>query len=132
VNRALPFVFLFALSPSAFGQTVDSQGAKHLSQDLSRYVGKQALDKGILKVSVEGDAYKITFDVKALAATLPKQDLPKFDFPPYTLLVKPRGDGGWDFTWPTPVPPISVLLPASILTPSPLPSAAVPSLSVPM
>ena len=80
-------------SAPALGQTVDSQGAKQLSDDLSRYVGKQAIDEGILKVSVEGDAYKITFDLKAIAAELPKQDLPKFDFPPYTLVVKPRGDG---------------------------------------
>lgn len=47
MNRALPFVFLLALSAPAFGQTVDSQGAKQLSDDLSRYVGKQAIDKGI-------------------------------------------------------------------------------------
>lgn len=96
MNRALPFVFLLALSAPASGQTVDGQGAKQLSEDLSRYVGKQVIDKGILQVSVEGDAYKITFDLKALAAKLPKQDLTKFDFPPSTLLVKPRGDGGWD------------------------------------
>ena len=91
-----PFVLVLAVSAPAWGQTVDSQGAKQLSDDLSRYVGKQAINEGILKVSLEGDAYKITFDLKAIAAELPKQDLPKFDFPPYTLVVKPRGDGSWD------------------------------------
>ncbi|WP_250888647.1 hypothetical protein [Mesorhizobium sp. dw_380] len=84
------------LSAPAFGQTVDSQGAKQLSNDLSRYVGRQALDKGILKVSVEGNAYKIVFDLKALAGTFPDQKLVKFDFAPYALLVKPRSDGSWD------------------------------------
>ncbi len=96
MNRALPFAFFLALSAPAFGQTVDSQGAKQLSDDLSRYVGKQAIDKGILKISAEGDAYKIVFDFKALAAVLPDQKLLKLDFAPYALLVKPRGDGGWD------------------------------------
>ncbi|ESY74579.1 hypothetical protein NKH57_26935 [Mesorhizobium sp. M1050] len=96
MNRALPFVFLLALSAPAFGQTVDSQGAKQLSGDLSRYVGKQAIDKGIVKVSLEGDAYKILFDFKALAASFPDQKLVKFDFAPYALMVKPRSDGSWD------------------------------------
>ena len=96
MNRALPFCFLLALSAPAFGQTVDSQGAKQLSDDLSRYVGKQAFNEGILKVSAEGGAYKITFNLQALVAKAPKEDLGKFDFPPYTLLVKPRGDGTWE------------------------------------
>ena len=68
MNRTLPFAFLLALSAPAFGQTVDSQGAKQLSDDLSRYVGKQALNEGILKVSAEGGAYKITFNLQALVA----------------------------------------------------------------
>ncbi|RVB77407.1 hypothetical protein ENZ75_17285, partial [Mesorhizobium sp. M7A.F.Ca.CA.002.04.1.1] len=96
MNRALPFVFLLALSAPALSQTVDSQGAKQLSDDLSRYVGKQAIDKGILKVSLEGGAYKILFDFKALAASFPDQKLLKFDFAPYALMVKPRSDGSWD------------------------------------
>jgi hypothetical protein len=96
VNRALSFAFLLALSAPAFSQTVDSQGAQQLSDDLSRYVGKQALNEGILKISAEGGVYRITFDMKALVAKVPKQDLARFDFPPVTLLVKPRGDGGWD------------------------------------
>ncbi|MFD2056388.1 hypothetical protein ACFSQT_25935 [Mesorhizobium calcicola] len=96
MNRALPFVFLVALSAPAFGQTVDNQGAKQLSEDLSRYVGKKALDKGILKVSFEGDAYKIAFDFKALAESLPDQKLLKLDVVPYALMVRPRSDGSWD------------------------------------
>ena len=96
MNRALPFAFLLALSAPAFGQTVDGPGAKQLSEDLSRYVGKQALDKGILKVSAEGDAYKIVFDFKALVGSLPEQKLLKFDVAPYALIVKPRSDGSWD------------------------------------
>ncbi|MCV3208549.1 hypothetical protein OHD62_27330 [Mesorhizobium sp. YC-39] len=96
MKRVLSLAFALAFGAPAFAQTVDNQGARQLSEDLSRYVGKQALDRGVLKVSAEGDAYKIVFDFKALAATLPDQRLLKFDFAPYALMVKPRSDGSWD------------------------------------
>lgn len=98
MTRVLPAVFVLALSAPAFAQAVDGEGAKQLSENLSRYVGSQAIDKGVLKVSVEGDAYKIAFDFKALAGMLPKQDLLKFDFAPYVLLAKPRSDATWDIS----------------------------------
>jgi hypothetical protein len=96
VKRILPLAFALALSAPAFAQTVDSQGAKQLSDDLARYFGKQAFDKGVLKVSVEGDAYKIALDIKALVDAVPEQKLLKFDMAPYALMVKPRSDGSWD------------------------------------
>ena len=42
MNRALPAFFVLAFSAPALGQTVDSEGAKQLSENLSRYVGSQA------------------------------------------------------------------------------------------
>ncbi|TPI67664.1 DUF2125 domain-containing protein [Mesorhizobium sp. B3-1-3] len=96
MKRILPLAFALALSAPAFAQTVDNQGAKELSDNLARYFGKQAFDKGVVKVSVEGDAYKIAFDVKSLVNALPEQKLLKFDMAPYALTVKPRSDGYWD------------------------------------
>ena len=96
MKRILPLAFAVALSAPAFAQTVDNQGAKELSDNLSRYFGKQAFDKGVLKVSVEGDAYKIALDVKALVNAFPDQKLLKFEMAPYALMVKPRSDGSWD------------------------------------
>ncbi|MDX8459963.1 hypothetical protein [Mesorhizobium humile] len=96
MKRILPLAFALALSAPAFAQTVDNQGAKELSDNLSRYFGKQAFDKGVLKVSVEGGAYKIALDIKALVNALPEQKLLKFDMAPYALMVKPRSDGSWD------------------------------------
>ncbi|RWH75499.1 hypothetical protein [Mesorhizobium sp.] len=96
MKRILPLAFVLALSAPALAQTVDSQGAKQLSDDLARYFGKQAFDKGVLKVSVEGDAYKIALDIKALVNAVPEQKLLKFDMAPYALMVKPRPDGSWD------------------------------------
>lgn len=96
MKRVLPLAFALALSAPAFAQTVDNQGAKELSDNLARYFGKQAFDKGVLKVSVEGDAYKIALDIKSLVNALPEQKLLKFDMAPYALMVKPRSDGSWD------------------------------------
>lgn len=97
VRHVLPVAFTaLLLSAPAFAQTVDGPGAKQLSDDLSRYVGKQAIDKGVIKVSAEGDAYKISVDLKALVSALPDQKLVKFDLAPYAFLVKPRSDGSWD------------------------------------
>jgi len=96
VKRVLTTVFIFALSAPALAQTVDSQGAKQLSDNLARYFGKQAFEKGVLKISIEGGAYTIAFDAKALVRALPDQKLLKFDLAPYALMVKPRSDGSWD------------------------------------
>lgn len=95
MKRVLPFALVLAFSAPAFAQTVDNQGAKQLSENLSRYVGKQAIEKGVLKVAAEGDAYKVTVDFKALVEALPDQKLLKFDVAPYALMVKPRSDGSW-------------------------------------
>ena len=92
----LPIVSVLALGVPAFGQTVDSQGASRLTEALSRYVTSDAFGKGVLAVTVDGDAYKITVDFTALAALMPKQDLAKFEIGAYSFKVKPRGDGKWD------------------------------------
>lgn len=96
MNRVLPAVFVLALSAPAFGQTVDGEGAKQLSENLSRYVGSQAIDRGFLKVSVEGDAYKLAVDFKPAVDLLATQHSFKFDFSPYAFLVKPSSNGTWD------------------------------------
>ena len=96
MKRVLPFVLLLACSAPALGQTVDSQGAKQLTDNLARYFGKTPFDIGFLKISVDGDAYKLAFDFKPLVDLLGKQDGLKLDLTPYALLTKPRSDGAWD------------------------------------
>ncbi|AZN99624.1 hypothetical protein EJ066_22255 [Mesorhizobium sp. M9A.F.Ca.ET.002.03.1.2] len=95
MKRVLPFVLALAFGMPAWGQTVDSNGAKRLSDDLSRYVGRKALDNGILKISVDGDAYRIAFDFDALLKMNPSKDALTFNLAPFALLVKPRSDGSW-------------------------------------
>lgn len=95
VKRILPFVLALVFGMPAWGQSVDSNGAKQLSDDLSRYIGRKALDSGILKVSVDGDAYRIAFDFDALLKMKPSKDALTFNLAPFALLVKPRGDGKW-------------------------------------
>ncbi len=96
MKRVLPFVLLFACSAPAWGQTVDSQGAKQLSANLARYFGKTPFDIGFIKISADGDAYKLAFDFKPVADFLAKQRNFKFDFTPYSMLAKPGEDGRWD------------------------------------
>jgi acylphosphatase len=96
MKRVLPFVLLLACSAPAFGQTVDSEGAKQLTDNLARYFSKKPFDIGLLKISVEGDAYKLAFDFKPAVDLLAKQESVKFDFSPYAVFAKPRSDGMWD------------------------------------
>ncbi|MER9600088.1 MULTISPECIES: hypothetical protein [unclassified Mesorhizobium] len=96
MKRVLPFVLLLACSAPAFGQAVDSQGAKQLSDDLAHYFGKKLFDIGFVKISVDGDAYKLAFDFKPVTDLMAKQQAFKFDITPYFMLVKPRKDGHWD------------------------------------
>ncbi|CDX17814.1 conserved exported hypothetical protein [Mesorhizobium plurifarium] len=96
MKRILPLAFALALSAPALAQTVDDQGAKKLTDDLAHYFGRQGFDIGLLKITVDGDAYKLGFDFKPLVALLAKQESFKFDVTPYDMRVKPRQDGQWD------------------------------------
>ncbi|ESY60669.1 hypothetical protein X744_07435 [Mesorhizobium sp. LNJC372A00] len=78
-----------------WGQALDSQGAKQLSDDLSRYIGKKALDSGILKISVDGNAYRIGFDFNSVLRANPIKDPLTFNLAPFAILVKSRSDGSW-------------------------------------
>ena len=96
MKRILPFVFAVAFSAPAFAQTVDSQGAKQLTDDLAHYFGRQGFDIGLLKITADGDAYKLAFDFKPLVVLLAKEQSFKFDVTPYSMRAKPRKDGQWD------------------------------------
>jgi hypothetical protein len=95
VRYALPALAAVLLSSPAVAQTVDAQGATQLTETLSRYLSKDAFGKGILKVSPDGDAYKIDFDFKALASLAPDLTAFKFEVSPYSVRVKPQADGTW-------------------------------------
>lgn len=96
MRHLLPLVTLLALATPATAQTVDESGAIELRQSLSRYVGQTAFDKGVLKVALDGDAYKIEVDLQSLAGLFPAEAGVTASFSPYALRVKPRGDGTWD------------------------------------
>lgn len=86
---------LFLASPS-LAESVDAQGAAQLADTFARYIGRQAFDKKVVTVAADGDAYKVTFDFKALAALFPNQNLARFDFASHSMLVKPVAGGMWD------------------------------------
>jgi hypothetical protein len=98
ILAVMPALFLASpsLAQAVDAQTVDAQGAAQLAGTFARYIGQQAFDKKVVAVAAEGDAYRITFDFKALAALFPNRNLVKFDFAPYSMLVKPLAGGTWN------------------------------------
>ncbi|HWK69006.1 MAG TPA: hypothetical protein VNS34_29120 [Rhizobiaceae bacterium] len=92
----LPVVFGLALVPPAFGQAVDADGAARLSQDLSRYIGTDAIANRLVTVAPEGDAYRIKLDINALVGLIPPEAKAKVDVAPLSVLAKPLADGKWD------------------------------------
>ncbi|MFA6156997.1 hypothetical protein [Mesorhizobium sp.] len=84
MKRVLPVFFLLACGAPALGQTVDSQGAKKLSDNLAHYFGRTPFDIGFVKISVDGDSYRLAFDFKPVADLLAKQQTLKFDLTPYS------------------------------------------------
>lgn len=96
MRHLFPLVPMLALATPAMAQTIDDQGAAALRDSLARYVGQTAFEKGVLKVGIDGDAYKLEVDLKSLTALLPVEAGVSVDFSPYVLRVKPRADGSWD------------------------------------
>ena len=89
-------LFCLLATPPAFAQTVDVSGAEALTASLARYLGSTAFEKGVVKVSVESDAYKVEVDFDKLLSLFPAQDMLKLDIDPYAFSVKPRPDATWD------------------------------------
>jgi hypothetical protein len=86
---------MLLLASTCLAQTVDDRGAARLTDDLARYFTRQAFDRGVLAVAIDGDAYRLTIGLEALAGLLPDQGNFKLDFPDYALKLKPRADGTW-------------------------------------
>ncbi|MDQ6437618.1 hypothetical protein RB623_26495 [Mesorhizobium sp. LHD-90] len=93
--RALLPILVVAFAAPAAAQTVNASGATQLGETLSRYVGKTAFDQGIVKVTADGDAYRIDFDFNWIADLFPPQQAFKYEVEPYWLRVKPLADGTW-------------------------------------
>jgi hypothetical protein len=96
VRKLLLISCVMALSSPAFAQTIDAKGANQLADTLSKYFGKTALKKGILKVTPEADTYRVTLSFDALMKSLPKQSGVTVKFSDYSFLTKPLADGTWD------------------------------------
>lgn len=93
MRRVLPIFSILAFTTPAFTQSVDDAGAGRITESLSRYLGAAAFDKGMVKVSVDGDSYRLVVDFDAIAAMVPKEAALSLDLDPYTLRLKPQADG---------------------------------------
>jgi hypothetical protein len=97
LRYVLPLVCLLA-APPAYAQAVDAAGADQITANLSRYLGSTVFEKGVVKVAVDGDAYKLEVDFDQLLSLFSAEDTLKLDFDPYVLRLKPRPDATWDVT----------------------------------
>lgn len=95
LRYALPVLLVFSATP-ALAQSVDSAGADTLTANIARYIGSTAFDKGVVRIAVDGDAYKVEVDFNKLASLFPIQDKVALDIEPYVLHIKPRADAAWD------------------------------------
>lgn len=94
MRRVLPFLAaLIASTAPAPAQTVDEAGAARIEQALSRYVGRMAFERGMLDVSVDGEAYRLTIDFDPIAAMVPETAALSLDVDPWSIRLKPNPDG---------------------------------------
>jgi hypothetical protein len=100
MRHVLPLVSMLCLASPAVAQTVDQAGADQITGNLSRYVGKTAFDTGIVKVAVDGDAYRLVVDLKAIASLLPKELEAKLEIETYALRLKPNSNGTFQVDGP--------------------------------
>lgn len=97
MRHALPLLLVLSATP-AFAQTVDVSGADALTGNLKRYIGTTVFDQGVVKISVQSDAYRVDVDFNKLLTLFPTQDALKLEVEPYAFSLKPRADGTWDMS----------------------------------
>ncbi|MFN3547355.1 MAG: hypothetical protein ACK4U0_07670 [Mesorhizobium sp.] len=90
MRRIVPFVVVLAIASPAAGQSVDDESAGRIAGDLSRYIGTGAFDNGLVRISVDGDAYRVFLDLEAIGGGEAGASL---DLAPLALRVKPLADG---------------------------------------
>lgn len=95
MRYVLPFLFVVSATP-VLAQTVDTSGAEALTSTIQRYIGTTAFEKGAVRISADGDAYKLEVDFGRLIGLFPKQDKVTISIAPYALRLKPRPDATWD------------------------------------
>lgn len=95
MRYVLPLLFAVSATP-ALAQEVDVSGAEALTANFARYIGTTVFDKGVVKITVQNDAYKVEVDFNKLASLFPAHEVVKLEIEPYAFSVKPRGDGTWD------------------------------------
>jgi hypothetical protein len=97
LRYALPFLLVLSATPT-FAQTVDVSGAEALTGSLKRYIGTTVFDQGVVKISVQSDAYRVDVDFNKLLSLFPTESAVKLDVSPYSFSLKPRADSAWDMS----------------------------------
>ncbi|MBC8130205.1 MAG: hypothetical protein H7Y08_07770 [Rhizobiaceae bacterium] len=107
LSGALSGTLAFAPSASAQEAPVAPQpgtneGAEALSDDLSTYVGRPAIERGIVTVAPDPAGYRISLDAAPLTS-LAEGIGATFSADPYSMLVHPQPDGTWSVSMNAPL-----------------------------
>ncbi len=95
-----PFAALLALSPAASAAEITADGARDLAASLSTYVGREAVEEGIVTVVPRGESYKVTIDVQRLVGAMVEGtgSVVRLDGE-LSFETAPLDDGTWSMTW---------------------------------
>jgi hypothetical protein len=93
----------FMAGSPAFAADVSSAGADSLRQVFERYVGKPSDGKpGYASVTVDGSAYKVSFDLQHALDLIPNA-LATAEVSPVVLSITPLDDGTWKVSMTNPL-----------------------------
>lgn len=88
-------------STQALAEPATEQGAKAIRDGFARIFGTKLLDKGIITIKPDGEAYDVTYDFSSAKYGAPA-DGPQLQFGPFTTRLTPQGTGKYAFEQTTP------------------------------
>jgi hypothetical protein len=93
---SLAIPLLLSAAP-ALADVATPEGAKELGSVVAAYLGRPAIDRGIISIEPKGDAYLATFDAQRALEAL-EAPSGSLTIDPWSFLIAPVGSGAWKVT----------------------------------
>ena len=85
----------FLMAAPALADSATPEGAKAVLDRYAAIIGQETIDKGVLAVKPDGEAYLVTWDFGAIIPKPEKPDEPSVAIAPFTYRETPKGDGAY-------------------------------------
>ena len=98
--RAFPVAIglsAFALPTLAVAEPATQSGADALTQAYEAYLGKEVVDKGVLRIAPQGESYIVTWDFQK-AMDMAPSDAPHVTIDPFVYTYSPAANGAWSLS----------------------------------